>query len=100
MAGKKMSKIYSLNDYIYFRITDVGMDALDKQSEEFHREYPCIDIQYKPEPYKGDWYKERLRWILEHFGDQRFCRTLLPIIDLTFDDPTNEDGAEETKEGN
>jgi len=80
-------KTYSLNDYIYFKLTESGHIELNRQAEEFHRTTPQADIQYKPHEWRKGWYKQQAWWLLQHFGGTSFCGQLLPVSDLTFEEP-------------
>ena len=80
-------KTYSLNDMVYFKLTESGHEILRKNAEQFHRDYPKTDIQYRPDPFRDDWYRNQLHWILSEFGGRCMAGQLLPISDLTFEDP-------------
>ena len=80
-------KTFSLNDTVYFKLTESGRKILQESATAFHRANPQVDIRYAPEPYKGDWYRNQLHWILSEFGGRSLVGTILPVTDLTFDDP-------------
>jgi hypothetical protein len=83
-------KTYSLNDCVYFKLTEAGHRVLRELSTAFHRDYPHIDIRYRPEPFRGEWYKNQMHWILSTFGGHSLVGGLLPITDLTFEEPPDE----------
>jgi hypothetical protein len=80
-------KIYTLNDYVYFKMTNTGHRIEQRKAKEFHKENPEIDIRYSLEPYKGDWYRTQMHDLFRHFGDRTYVGQLLPIKDLTFEEP-------------
>jgi hypothetical protein len=80
-------KTYSLNDDVYFKLTESGRKILQEQATAFHRERPNVDIRYSPEPFRGEWYKQQAHWILRTFGGRSFVGALLPVSDLTFEEP-------------
>jgi hypothetical protein len=83
-------KTYSLNDTIYFKLTEAGHKELNRQAEEFHLRSPECDIKYKPDSWRGDWYRQQAWWLLQHFGGSSYCGVMLPIYDLTFEEPPEE----------
>lgn len=85
---------HSMNDNVYFKLTRSGHEILNKKAEEFHREHPEIDIQYKWQPWHENWYREQLHEILGIFGGRKYIGTLLPIYDITFEQPEIEEKEE------
>lgn len=81
---------YSMNDYIYFKLTESGQRILDKMAEKFHRENPKMDIKWGPDPWRGDWYKEQLWQLFQWFGGTSYCGGTLAAYDLTFVEPPEE----------
>ena len=80
-------KTYSANDTVYFKLTQTGHEILNEYAENFHREHPQVDITVKWKPYNGEWYKEQFWSLLERFGDKSYIGRILPISDITFDNP-------------
>lgn len=87
---RKEHKTYTMNDDIYFKINSHGHKWLNEKATEFHKKHPTCDIRYKPMPWKGEWYKQQFWWILQNFGEVIYSGQLLPIYDLTFDEPPEE----------
>jgi hypothetical protein len=84
-------KTYSLNDMVYFKITETGRAVLHRKALLFHKEHPEFDMKYAPEPWKGEWYKNQLHWILSEFGDHSYVGQELPVTDITFEEPIEEE---------
>lgn len=84
-------KNYSMNDEIYFRLTDAGRKILHEQATEFHRNHPEVDIKYSWVPFKGDVYREQLWAVVVAFGNYIGSGNILPIFDISFTDPTVEE---------
>lgn len=87
-------KTHTMNDCIYFKLTETGHRILNENAEKFHRDFPHIDMKYKWEPWKGEWYKEQLHKIFKEFGAISFNGRLLPVTDLTFEEPAMEEDNE------
>lgn len=85
-----MKQLFSMNDNIYFKLTATGHEILNRNAEEFHRENPQVDIQYKWSTYKDDWYKQQFWSLFREFVNMSFAGCMLPIYDMTFIDPTKE----------
>ena len=92
---EKKQKLFSMNDEIFFKISQHGHNILDKEAEEFHRENPQVDIVVKWRPYKGEWYKQQLWNLFSSFGSESFNGSSLPVYDLTFIDPTELEDTDE-----
>jgi len=82
--------VHSLNDYIYFRLTETGETILKKWYSKLRKECPPYvgGISY----YCNDWLQWQLWEVMQVFGPQLFCGKLPPITDITFDDPKTAEG--------
>jgi hypothetical protein len=83
-------KTYSLNDCVYFKLTKSGERILRELATEFHASYPHIDIRHQPEPWRGAWYRQQMHWLFTTFGGHSLGGGLIPVCDLTFDEPPEE----------
>jgi len=87
---------YSLNDTVYFRITDAGNKIMRDKALEFHTRNPNIDIQFRFNRYLWDprikdfWYRQQLHAVFDMFGGDNLLGTELPIKDICFEDPTKD----------
>jgi hypothetical protein len=81
---------HSLNDTIYFKLSESGKRILGEKATSFHSANPQFDFKYAPDPWRGDWYKSQVHWILSEFGDRHYVGSVLPVFDLTFEEPTED----------
>ena len=83
-----MKTLYTMNDYVFFKLTDVGKKIWEEENKELKEKYP----QYGWElPYfEGEWLKEQLWCLFRRFGEYANAGSDLCITEITFENPIKE----------
>ncbi len=93
------TKTYSLNDTVYYQVTESGRKVMIENLDELYGHMKDRGVSWRPslkEPWRIDyidggsveWYKDQLHHVFQEFGggDLRLgC--ILPVTNIAFDEP-------------
>ena len=82
-------KTYSMNDSVYFKLTERGLEFLIEQNKELKKMHPQLGwhIRY----YKDDWMRGQLWALFRRFGSEMEAGRDCFISEITFNDPNFEE---------
>jgi len=78
-------KTYSMNDYVYYKLTPKGKEIWENINKELKKQIPSQN--WKINYYFDDWIKEQLWCCFDRFGKNVYNGCEITIYDITFDDP-------------
>ena len=71
---------FNINNNIFVKLTDIGMEELRRQHEEFIKEFPAFACEFSPpETDKDGWSKFQMHELMTTFANMVIMGSRLPF---------------------